>query len=315
MMTPYILLLFIALPSHSWTSSYRPSKRAVSSRSSATSLLSSKNKGGNGNKNIIADANNKLTTHIQMLSSSLLSVCLLTSCVVPPTTFSVPPASASDGAAIAACLFKKCPGYLAKCIANPMCLGNVICINTCNGKADETGCQIKCGDIFENDVIGEFNKCAVSDMSCVPQKADDGSYKAIPRSDTVQKFDTSLFTGKWYITAGQNKLFDTFPCQVHFFESTGKDSFVGQLNWNILEPDGEQFSRNAVQVCACVLRGLFKVMLIFAAVNDHTVRANHAAFLPRFACSLELRTVQRSAWTPDEPRQRVPPLPGRLVYN
>lgn len=164
------------------------------------------------------------------------------------TTYSPPPAQATDGAAIASCLFKKCPGYLAKCITNPKCLGNVLCINTCNGKPDEIGCQIKCGDTFENDVVGEFNKCAVSDMTCVPQKKDDGSYRAIPKDVTVPKFDTKFFSGRWYITSGQNALFDIFPCQVHFFEPTPQgNGFVGKLNWKIVEPDGEQFSREAVQ--------------------------------------------------------------------
>lgn len=53
------------------------------------------------------------------------------------------------------------------------CLANVICLNTCNGRADEAECQIKCGDTFDNDVIGVFNKCAVSQKKCVPQKQDE----------------------------------------------------------------------------------------------------------------------------------------------
>ena len=156
-------------------------------------------------------------------------------------------ANAADGAAIAGCLFKKCPNQLAKCVLNPKCLANVICINTCNNSPDETGCQIKCGDIFENDVVGEFNKCAVSDMTCVPQKQDDGSYPVPSNEKLVQKFDTSLFNGRWYITAGQNKLFDVFPCQVHFFTETAPGKFFGKLNWRIEEPDGEFFTRDALQ--------------------------------------------------------------------
>jgi len=181
-------------------------------------------------------------TPSNLLLSSLLSLSLIFAPSLAP-----PPAAASDGLAIASCLFEKCPGYLAKCVANPMCLANVVCINTCNGAKDETGCQIKCGDIFDNPVIGEFNKCAVSDMSCVPKKLDDNSYPSISPENTVPSFDTSFFTGKWYITAGQNKLFDTFPCQVHFFEPTSKNSFVGKLNWRVVEPDGETMNRNAVQ--------------------------------------------------------------------
>lgn len=184
-----------------------------------------------------------------VLASTLLVNAIASSPVTPSSSlsFGPPPASATDGAAIAGCLFQKCPVPLAKCVANPKCLANVICINTCNGKEDETGCQIKCGDVFENDVVGEFNKCALSDMNCVPQKPDDNSYP-VPASETlVSKFDTSLFNGRWYITAGQNKLFDIFPCQVHFFTESGPGKFFGKLNWRVEEPDGEFFNRDAVQ--------------------------------------------------------------------
>ena len=160
---------------------------------------------------------------------------------------SVPSANAADGAAIGLCLFKKCQLPLAKCILNPNCLANVICINTCNGKPDEAGCQVDCGNLFENDVVGEFNKCAVSDMTCVPQKADDGSYPVPTKEKLVPSFDTKLFNGRWYISAGQNELFDIFPCQVHFFTETGPGKFFGKLNWRIQEPDGEFFTRDAIQ--------------------------------------------------------------------
>jgi len=95
--------------------------------------------------------------------------------------------------------------------------------------------------------VGDFNKCAVSDMTCVPQRPDDGSYPIPPKEKLVKTFDTKLFNGRWYITAGQNKLFDTFPCQVHFFTETEKGKFFGKLNWRIQEPDGEFFTRDALQ--------------------------------------------------------------------
>ncbi|KAL3807919.1 hypothetical protein ACHAXA_000358 [Cyclostephanos tholiformis] len=181
--------------------------------------------------------------------TSLLAVALSFVAVTSPFvgSSSVPSAYATDGAAIGLCLLNKCKIPLLKCITNPNCLANVICINTCNGKPDESGCQIECGNVFENEVVGEFNKCAVSDMTCVPQKKDDGSYPVPPKEKLVQSFDTKLWNGRWYISAGQNKLFDTFPCQVHFFTETEPGKFVGKLNWRIEEPDGEFFTRDAVQ--------------------------------------------------------------------
>ena len=50
-----------------------------------------------------------------------------------------------------------------------------------------------------------------------------------------------------YISAGLNKVFDTFPCQVHFFTSPQPGVLYGKLNWRIVEPDGEFFTKNAVQ--------------------------------------------------------------------
>ena len=187
----------------------------------------------------------------KVATSALLAMTLTFSAFTSPFTdgsiTSVPSAYAADGAAIGKCLIKKCPGYLAKCIANPNCLANVACINTCNGKPDEAGCQVDCGNTFENDVVGEFNKCAVSDMDCVPQKPDDGSYPVPTPDKLVKSFDTNFWNGRWYITAGQNKLFDVFPCQVHFFTPTEPGKFFGKLNWRIEEPDGEFFTRDAVQ--------------------------------------------------------------------
>lgn len=95
--------------------------------------------------------------------------------------------------------------------------------------------------------MGEFNKCVVSDMACVPQKPDEGLYPEPSPSQLVSKFDTKLWNGRWYITAGQNPLFDIFPCQVHFFTETSPGTFYGKLNWRVEEPDGEFFTRDAVQ--------------------------------------------------------------------
>jgi violaxanthin de-epoxidase len=156
-----------------------------------------------------------------------------------------PPAFAEDSTAIVKCLFQKCPTELGKCILDPKCLANVICINTC--KAGDIDCQIGCGDVLDSPAIANFNKCVISDQLCVAQKPDEGLYPVLNRDVTVPKFDTSLFNGRWYISAGQNKLFDIFPCQVHFFTETSPGKFFGKLNWRVTEPDGEFFIRDAIQ--------------------------------------------------------------------
>jgi violaxanthin de-epoxidase len=157
-----------------------------------------------------------------------------------------PVAAAVDSVKVGKCLLQNCQLELARCILDPKCLANVICLNTCNNKADEVGCQIGCGDLFENEVVGQFNACALSKKQCVPRKEDDGSYPVPADSTLVKSFDINSFKGKWYISAGLNPLFDIFDCQVHFFTVQG-DKLYGKLNWRITQPDGEFFTRDTVQ--------------------------------------------------------------------
>ena len=154
-------------------------------------------------------------------------------------------AQAADTVKVGKCLLQSCQKELGECILNPNCLANVVCLNACNGRADEPTCQIKCGDTFENEVVTKFNTCAVSDKKCVPQKQDEGLYP-VP-ANLVTSFDTSIWNGRWYISAGLNKVFDTFDCQVHFFTSPYPGKFYAKLFWRITEPDGEFFTKNAVQ--------------------------------------------------------------------
>ncbi len=89
---------------------------------------------------------------------------------VSAMTGSPPPVQAADTIKIGTCLLKNCQYELFRCIIDPKCLANVICLNTCNSAKDEVGCQIGCGDLFENEIVGKFNACALSKKQCVPQK-------------------------------------------------------------------------------------------------------------------------------------------------
>lgn len=155
-------------------------------------------------------------------------------------------ADAVDALKTCTCLLKECRLELAKCIANPACAANVACLQTCNNRPDETECQIKCGDLFENSVVDEFNECAVSQKKCVPRKSDVGDFPVPDPSVLVQKFDLKDFSGKWFITSGLNPTFDAFDCQLHEFH-TEENKLVGNLTWRIRTPDGGFFTRSAVQ--------------------------------------------------------------------
>ena len=60
-------------------------------------------------------------------------------------------------------------------------------------------------------------------------------------------FDLSGFTGRWYITAGLNPLFDLFDCQEHVFAVPEPGRLVGRINWRIAQPRGEFLERSVVQ--------------------------------------------------------------------
>ncbi|CAN6714678.1 unnamed protein product [Malus baccata var. baccata] len=148
-------------------------------------------------------------------------------------------------------LSKLVPAYLrnaelAKCIGNPSCAANIACLQTCNNRPDETECQIKCGDLFENKVVDEFNECAVSRKKCVPMKSDVGEFPIPDPAALVKSFDMSKFNGKWFITSGLNPTFDVFDCQLHEFH-TESSKLVGNLSWRIKTPDGGFFTRSAEQ--------------------------------------------------------------------
>ncbi|CAL5017434.1 unnamed protein product [Urochloa decumbens] len=158
----------------------------------------------------------------------------------------VPSADAVDALKTCTCLLKECRIELAKCIANPSCAANVACLNTCNNRPDETECQIKCGDLFENSVVDEFNECAVSRKKCVPRKSDVGEFPVPDPSALVKSFNMADFNGKWYISSGLNPTFDTFDCQLHEFHVEG-DKLIANITWRIRTPDSGFFTRSTVQ--------------------------------------------------------------------
>ena len=161
-------------------------------------------------------------------------------------------AYAADTVKIGTCLLRSCTVSLAKCIADVPCLENLACLQTCTGRPDEGDCQVRCADLYGDKAVDKFNTCAVSEEQCVPSRPDDGSYPVPDDSVLVKSFDPSILNGRWFIVAGLNPTFDTFPCQEHFFKGTpaiggepGK--LYGKLNWRIPKPDGTFINRDTVQ--------------------------------------------------------------------
>lgn len=228
------------------------------------------------------------TDRLASWSSMLAAGMLIVSVMVGTPGASFAEEGKKSMAAVAPCLLSSCQLPLAKCIANPICAADLTCILGCTTAKDEASCQIKCGDNFENDVVVEFNACALSAKKCVPQRPPDkvlptdakwnpanGNYPEPPKGSVTQAFDTTKMSGRWFISAGLNPLFDDFDCQVHFFEGFTPDAkgkqirddliktgeakkgpadyagsggrIIGKINWRINEADGEFLSKSTVQ--------------------------------------------------------------------
>ena len=147
-----------------------------------------------------------------------------------------PSALAADAAKVGTCLLSSCPAALARCVSDLQCAKSLVCLNRCSGRPDETACQIRCGDQYEDAAIDTFNDCAVSEQKCVPQRVDEGLFPVPPPealAATRDAFDLSGFEGRWYITAGLNPLFDRFDCQRHFFGVSEPGKLFAKMNWRI----------------------------------------------------------------------------------
>ena len=92
-----------------------------------------------------------------------------------------------------------------------------------------------------------FNTCAVTTAKCVPQRANANEYPPPPPGSLAPAFDTADFTGRWYISAGLNPLFDTFDCQAHFFTSPEPGKLYGKINWRVERPNGQFYERSDLQ--------------------------------------------------------------------
>ena len=110
-----------------------------------------------------------------------------------------------------------------------------------------TSLSCRCGDQYEDKAVTIFNACALSEKQCVPQYVTEDAYP-LPKDEVLDEtFDISQFQGRWYITAGYNKLFDTFDCQEHYFTNPEPGKIFGKIQWRIQQPSGDFLERSTVQ--------------------------------------------------------------------
>ncbi|KAK9815828.1 hypothetical protein WJX72_010371 [[Myrmecia] bisecta] len=158
------------------------------------------------------------------------------------------PVGAADVGKVGTCLLANCQGALARCVGDAQCLENLVCLQLCNGRPDESACQIRCGDLYQDKAVEAFTACAVSDKKCVPQRNDgDAAFPVPPPCALDEKFDLNMIDGRWYITAGLNPLFDTFDCQEHYFGVPEPGRLFARINWRIPKGDDDFIDRSTVQ--------------------------------------------------------------------
>jgi len=133
---------------------------------------------------------------------------------------------------IGVCLAQHCRSELVHCAADNICRSYMTCIQRCDG----VSCQIKCGDSFADKTIDNFIECVITRNKCVKSTPDDGRFPQLDNSIVLNRFNPHYLDGKWYITAGLNRQFDTHSCQVHAFKHNGK-SIDALFTWQINNPD------------------------------------------------------------------------------
>jgi len=76
-----------------------------------------------------------------------------------------------------------------------------------------------------------------------------GLYPVPPDCALDRAFDLSKFQGRWYISAGLNPLFDTFPCQEHYFATPegAEGTVYAEINWRIPRSNGDFIQRSTMQ--------------------------------------------------------------------
>ena len=69
------------------------------------------------------------------------------------------PVSAADVAKVGTCLLANCQVALARCVGDGECLENLICLQLCNGRPDETECQA-------SSALSSFQVCCHQKDAC-----------------------------------------------------------------------------------------------------------------------------------------------------
>ncbi|CEM35152.1 unnamed protein product [Vitrella brassicaformis CCMP3155] len=132
-------------------------------------------------------------------------------------------------------LLTKCGGPLLRAMSDRRGLHEFVCLMKCG--MDDIACQMRCGDLYEEDVLKEFHICAISEHQVIPQRIDRHAAEGRVRDDqgkseqvarqlpgasevdrripVVAALEPAALQGEWWVVYGLNPVFDCFPCQHH----------------------------------------------------------------------------------------------------
>lgn len=146
-------------------------------------------------------------------------------------------AFASNGGGMS-CVAENCAGKLSKCLSDGNCSRGMGCFVKCaamdyivsSSKNAQGLCQARCMDLHESSVFNDFAHCAMTQNKCIDPIPADLRYPPLPTDIADQRLlkDVAstanelkkLFRGRWYNSAGLNRAYDTFDCQMHRFYPT-----------------------------------------------------------------------------------------------
>lgn len=111
--------------------------------------------------------------------------------------------------------------------------------------------QMKCGNLYKEQVLKDFQVCAISSKKCIPQRTDTSA--VVPDASALTDQFTALerYSGEWYITHGLNPIFDCFDCQKHTVTGTG-NKLILDVQYEVKPENSAEprFTRQLRQVCA-----------------------------------------------------------------
>jgi len=122
------------------------------------------------------------------------------------------------------CVIAHCGVQLAECFADSVCRSWQLCILGCGTSNTSLPCQIRCADLHKptdstSAIIDKFSECVFPEHHCVPPSQ--GQCKPPANVASLPAFLVESFAPEanttWYITRGDNPMFDCFDCQVHHF--------------------------------------------------------------------------------------------------